>query len=92
MRVHSPLVGECDPSLICRHWDSFEPPVGSTVLRVGAPSVQCLGSLHNPDPVGDWFSLIFLWCSNPRIAYSPMKTAQDTAQNKHRLPSNVTVS
>ena len=52
MRVHSPLVGECDPSLICRHWDPFEPPVGSTVLQVGAPSVQCLGSLHNLAPVG----------------------------------------
>ena len=52
MRVHSPFVGECDPSLIFRHWDPFEPPVGSAVLRVGAPSVQCLGSLHNPAPVG----------------------------------------
>ena len=92
MRVHSPLVGECDPSLICRHWDPFEPPVGSIVLQVGAPSVQCLGSLHNPAPVGHWFSLICLLCSYPRIAYSPMKTTQDTAQNKHRLSSKVTVS
>ena len=52
MRVHSPLVGECDPSSICRHWDPFNPLVGFVVLQVGAPFVQCLDSLHNPTPVG----------------------------------------
>ena len=52
MSVHSPLVGVYGPSLTCRHWDLFVSPVGSTVLRVGAPYVQCLGSLHNPAPVG----------------------------------------
>ena len=65
------MVGVYGPSLTCRHWDFFGPPigsVGSVVLRVGAPSVQCLGSLHNPAPVGHWFSLICLQCSYPRIA------------------------
>ena len=52
MRVHSPLVGVYGPSLTCRHWDFFGPPIGSAVLQVGAPSVQCLGSLHNLAPVG----------------------------------------
>ena len=60
MRVHSPLVGVYGPSLIYKHWDFFGHPVGSTVLRVGASSIQCLGTLHNPAPVGHWFSLIYL--------------------------------
>ena len=68
MRVHSLLVGVYGPSLSCMHWDFFRPLVGSAVLRVGAPSVQCLGSLHNPTPVGHWFSLICLQCSYPMIA------------------------
>ena len=41
MRVHSPLVGVCDPSLTCRHWVLYEPPVGSTALQVGSPSDYC---------------------------------------------------
>ena len=68
MRVNSPLVGVCGPSLTYRHWDFFGPPIGYAVLRVGAPSVKCLGSLHNPAPMGHWFSLIHLQCSYPRIA------------------------
>ena len=40
-RVHSPLVGVCDPSLICRHLVSYEPSVGSTALQVGFPSDWC---------------------------------------------------
>ena len=35
MRVHSPVVGVCDPSLTCRHWALFESPVGSAALQVG---------------------------------------------------------
>ena len=67
MRVHSLLVGVYGPSLSCMNWDFFGLPVGSSILRVGAPSVQCLGSLHNPAPMGHWFSLIKLQCSYPRI-------------------------
>ena len=67
MRVNSPLVGVYGPLLTCRNWDFFGPPVGSAVLRVGAPSTQCLGSLHNPASVGHWVSLICLQCSYPRI-------------------------
>ena len=43
MRVHSPLVGECDPSLICMHWVHDEPPIGSAALQVGSSSDWCAG-------------------------------------------------
>ena len=42
MRVHSPLVGVCDPSLTYRHWAPFEPPVSSTALQVGSPFGSCV--------------------------------------------------
>ena len=48
MRVHSPLVGVCDPSLICRHWNPFEPPVGSAPPQVEVQFVHSLGSIHTP--------------------------------------------
>ena len=43
MRVHSPLVGVCDPSLTFRHLVPYELPVGSTALQVGSPSDYCEG-------------------------------------------------
>ena len=48
MRVHSPLVGECDSSLIYMHWGHNEPSVGSSALQVGSPSDWCAGLLHSP--------------------------------------------
>ena len=41
IRVHSPLVGVCDPSSIGRHWVPDEPPVGSAILQVGSSSDWC---------------------------------------------------
>ena len=41
MRVHSPLVGVCDPSLTCMHWVPYESLVGFDALQVGSPSDYC---------------------------------------------------
>ena len=35
------LEGLCYPSLTCRHWVPFEPPIGSVALQVGVPSSCC---------------------------------------------------
>ena len=75
MRLHSPLVGVYGPSLTCRHWGFLVSPADFVAPQVEASSVQCLGSLHNPTPVGHWLSLICLQCSYPRMAQIPMKIA-----------------
>ena len=43
MRVQSPLVGVCGPSLTCRHWVPYELPIGSAALQVGSLSDYCEG-------------------------------------------------
>ena len=43
MRVHSSLVGECDPSSICMHWVPDEPNVGSAIPQVEPQSDWCVG-------------------------------------------------
>ena len=48
MRVRSPLVGVYGPSLTCRHWGFFVPPIGFVAPQVEVPSAQSVNSPHSP--------------------------------------------
>ena len=67
-RVHLPLEGVYDPSLIYIHWDFCEPHGGFVVPQVEAPSDHCVRSLHSPVLVEHCYFLICLLCSYPNGA------------------------
>ena len=67
MRVHSPWVGVCGPSLTCRHWGFFVPPTEYVASQVEAPS-SYVNSLQTPVLVEHRFSLACLHRSYPNGA------------------------